>query len=344
MFRGTGPGKGHLNLEIGGQALNILLPEADCRLHSTIKREWGRYIKDSDEGSCTVEVLPYSQERAYAWDTEELDRLRRYFSMIHSRFPAPDQARGATEESIRLLRHLDPEEERSRLIGSLFERPGSLLYARTGPDFFFFDTESGSVLLFIQKKALLFNILLRFVNGISFRQSVLMPGFINGVMFALSYMLMRNKGLLLHGSAVQKGGRTVLFLGTSGAGKSTITRLCKPDVCFSDDGAVVRKEDARVYAYRSPFTQDRRRDRKPARVRGAVDKIFLLKKGHRHVVVPVEKSEIMQAVLMHLIHFYKYLDDQTAREGFHVVKEILDAVPVYKLEFARQGKIWDDII
>jgi hypothetical protein len=344
MFKGIGLRKRHLNLEIGGQIFNVFLPKADYSLYRGIKREWGQYITDSDEGGCSVEVLPYSQDSPFSWDRTELGRFRKYFSMIHSRFPSDDRMDRAIEESIRLLQHLDPEEERSRLIRSLFEKPGSLLYVRIGSDLFFFDTESESTFFLIQKKALLFSILLGIINGVSSRQSVLMPGFINGMMFASSYMLIRNRGLLLHGSAVQKGGRTVLFLGPSGAGKSTVTRLCEPDICFSDDGTVIRKEDDRVYAYKSPFTQDRRKDSKPVQVRGEVEKIFLLKKGHDHVVLPIEKNEIMHIMLMHLIHFYKYLNDQTAREGFYILKEILDILPVYKLEFAREGEIWDNII
>jgi hypothetical protein len=344
MFKGTSPRRRHLNLEIGGQIFNVFFPKTDYSLYSGIKRQWGQHITDSDEGGCSVKVLPYSQDRPFSWDPAELDRFRKYFSMIHSRFPSDNRIDRAIEESIRLLQHLDPEEESSRLIRSLFERPGSLLYVRIGSDLFFFDTESESGFFFIQKKALVFSILLGIINGISSIQSVLMPGFINGMMFAASYMLIRNEGLLLHASAVQRGGRTALFLGTSGAGKSTVTRLCEPDICFSDDGTVVRKEDKRVYAYKSPFTQDGRKDRKPVQVRGKVEKIFLLKKGHDHIILPIKKSEIMHIMLMHLIHFYKYLNDQTAREGFYILKEILDILPVYKLEFAREGKIWDNIM
>ena len=61
-------------------------------------------------------------------------------------------------------------------------------------------------------------------------------------------------------------------------------------------------------------------------------------------MLPIRKNELMCTILIHLIHFYKYLNDETARAGFYLLKEMLDTLPAYKLEFARKRKIWDDIL
>jgi len=66
MFKGKSLRRRHLNLEIGGQIFNIFFPKADYSLYSGIKREWGQYITDSDERGCSVEVLPYSQDRPFS--------------------------------------------------------------------------------------------------------------------------------------------------------------------------------------------------------------------------------------------------------------------------------------
>ena len=141
----------------------------------------------------------------------------------------------------------------------------------------------------------------------------------------------------------QKQGFTVFLTGLSGAGKSTITRLCKPDICYSDDGTIIKREENRLYAYHSPFTQYHRKDENPAVTKGEISKIFLLAKDTRHRVLPIKKNELMHTIVMHLVHFFKYLNDETAQRGFYLVKEILDDHPAYQLRFAKKKIIWDNI-
>lgn len=49
----------------------------------------------------------------------------------------------------------------------------------------------------------------------------------------------RGAGLLLHAAAVERGGRAVLLLGHSGAGKTTAARLAEADSVLADDAALL---------------------------------------------------------------------------------------------------------
>jgi hypothetical protein len=132
-------------------------------------------------------------------------------------------------------------------------------------------------------------------------------------------------------------------LGLSGAGKSTITRLCEPDICFSDDGVVIKNPANGIYAYRSPFGQSKANGSYDGPLKGELQKIFFLEKSSCTRVLPISRSELMSVILKNLIHFFKYLPPEAAQLGFYTVKAILERLPAYRLQFAKNTKIWDNI-
>src|SRR3989338_4469919 len=70
----------------------------------------------------------------------------------------------------------------------------------------------------------------------------------------LQNFLADNNGLIIHGSAVFNGSQAYIFLGRSGAGKSTIMNLLadkyKP---LADDTIIIKKENKRYYLYQTPM-------------------------------------------------------------------------------------------
>lgn len=64
--------------------------------------------------------------------------------------------------------------------------------------------------------------------------------------------------LAMHSSCIVKDGLAVLFLGESGTGKSTHTRLWREHIegswLLNDDSPILRFEEGRVYAYGSPWS------------------------------------------------------------------------------------------
>lgn len=75
---------------------------------------------------------------------------------------------------------------------------------------------------------------------------------------ALSMLSCSSKMVLIHSSTIVHQNRAVLFLGESGTGKSTHTRLWLthiPDAhLLNDDSPVIAAEDDGVYAYGSPWS------------------------------------------------------------------------------------------
>jgi hypothetical protein len=322
------PAEKALDVRIGGEGFQLSLGRVDTRLLHLTEKALRGYADGPVRDACRVEVIPYFHYQAFPWEPACLDRFRDLFLRVHARFPPDDEAGSSVRFSLKTLQYMDPGDETMRRITASLEESDSLIYARVGFDLFFMDTKSNVLSLIIKKRI---------------RQSLMVMGIMNGLMFAMSHLLMSHGGLLLHGAAVQKDDETVLFLGPSGAGKSTMARLCKPDVCFSDDGVIIRREGNAVYAYRSPFRQAKERGRWSHLDKGQVRRVFLLEKGREHKVLPLPKSDLMGVILLHLIHFFKFLDDETTRKGVFAVKEMMEQLPVHRLQFAKRRTLWHTI-
>jgi hypothetical protein len=45
--------------------------------------------------------------------------------------------------------------------------------------------------------------------------------------------------------------------------------------------------------------------------------------------------------LMHLIHYFKFLDTEMARRVFYTVGKLANRLPAYRLRFAKSDGVWD---
>ena len=74
----------------------------------------------------------------------------------------------------------------------------------------------------------------------------------------LGLMLVPLETVAIHSSCIVYRGKAVLFLGASGTGKSTHTRLWLENIegstLLNDDSPFVRVEDGKVWAYGSPWS------------------------------------------------------------------------------------------
>jgi hypothetical protein len=321
--------KKQLDIEIGCEVLRIDIAERDQRLFDVIRKSLKAYLTTSKKKGSLVRVVPYFDNHLFNWPQSELAKFRNFFRSVQQRFPPTHQLDETVDLSLNILQHYDTDDKSIRYLCACLESPRNLIYLMVGFDVYLYDVSSNTAFFFLKGHA---------------RPSHMLMGVMNGIMFVLSYRLIHGKGLLLHGAAIQKNDQTVLFLGLSGAGKSTITRLCDPDICFADDGVVVKHEKNLFYTYRSPFCQTKEKNNHADVAKGKIKKIFLLEKSDRYDVLPIAKNELMRITLMHLIHFYKYLNQETARLGFYEVKKLLETLPSYRLQFAKSGKIWHNIV
>lgn len=318
-----------LEIDIAGEIFQLNLKYPDRRLYHSAAQWFDRYKSPSTDRACKVDIFAYRGKRLYAWNPAELGRLERWLQKVHQRAPSSKQDAARISLTLDILRHFDPESPVMQRVRALFETNPKPMHAVAGADLLLYDKSTNSAYFFLKKRL---------------RRSHMLVGIINGIMFVLSYLLTCSGGVLLHGAAVERNRLGVLFLGASGAGKTTVARLCRPDICFSDDGVVVKNEGGRYYAYRSPFRQIEAFNHNTGIEKGEIKKIYLLEKGESRHVLPLKKNELMGMMLTHLTHFFKYLDREGAQKGFYAIKDMLDQLPVFRLQFIKSENIWNRLI
>lgn len=151
-------------------------------------------------------------------------------------------------------------------------------------------------------------------------------------------VLARRGGFLVHAASAIRNGKAFLFAGVSGAGKTTISRLAPADTTLlTDEISYVRRQNQGYVAYGTPFTGELAKlgENMAAPVAG----LYLLAKGLDNRVDPVERGEAVRSLLANLLFFAK--DEDLVQATFHSVFEFVNRVPVSRLTFAPDARVWE---
>lgn len=145
------------------------------------------------------------------------------------------------------------------------------------------------------------------------------------------HLLSRGRGVELHGCGLVADGRGSLFVGQSGAGKSTTARLwqqrCDP-LILSDDRIIVRKSNDEFWMYGTPWHGEA----ELAAAAGArLDHIFLLRQAPRNAIAelppPIAVSRLFACA------FPLFYDSSAIDFTLSLLGEIVQRVPVVELQF-----------
>jgi hypothetical protein len=143
--------------------------------------------------------------------------------------------------------------------------------------------------------------------------------------------LSRGRGVLVHACGLALGGRGILFLGTSGAGKSTSARLWKERggvTILSDDRIVIREEGDGYRIYGTPWHGEAGWET-PASVR--LDAVYILEQAPRNRIVELKPST---AVAQMMVRAFPAMWDQKGLEfAVRFLARLSENVPVRKLQF-----------
>lgn len=100
----------------------------------------------------------------------------------------------------------------------------------------------------------------------------------------LANLCLNDDIVFLHGSALVKNNKSYIFIGPSGAGKTTITKKVPKSFLLSDDTAVIKKIGKHFFIYSSPF------DKPSVQVFSSkkfpVEKIFILNQSPDTKITP----------------------------------------------------------
>jgi len=143
--------------------------------------------------------------------------------------------------------------------------------------------------------------------------------------------LSRGRGVLVHACGLALGGRGLLFLGTSGAGKSTTARLWKERggvTILSDDRIVIRAEGDGYRIYGTPWHGEAGWET-PASAR--LDAVYILDQAPRNRVQELKPST---AVAQMMVRAFPAMWDQKGLEfAVRFLARLAERVPVRRLQF-----------
>ena len=151
-------------------------------------------------------------------------------------------------------------------------------------------------------------------------------------------VLARQGGFLLHSASAIRNGKAFLFAGVSEAGKTTISRLAPPDTTLlTDEISYVRKQDAAYVAYGTPFTGELAK--LGENVSAPIAALYLLAKGAENRIDPIPPADAARSLLANLLFFAE--DEELVQATFHSAFEFVSRVPVSRLTFMPDARVWE---
>jgi hypothetical protein len=151
-------------------------------------------------------------------------------------------------------------------------------------------------------------------------------------------VLAREGGLLLHAASAIRNGRAFVFAGVSEAGKTTISRLAPADATLlTDEISYVRKQGDGYVAYGTPFTGELAK--LGENVSAPVAALYLLTKGSENRIEPVAEGEAVRLLLANVLFFAE--DQEFVQLAFHAACEFASRVPILRLTFVPDARVWE---
>lgn len=155
----------------------------------------------------------------------------------------------------------------------------------------------------------------------------------------LSFVLLPKRGFLLHAASVVRNGRAYVFVGRSGAGKSTVASLSPAGSVLTDEISLLRFSDGCWQAHGTPFWGEFRAAGMNRRY--PIAGIYMLSQAKEDRLEPLSTKEILRALLPCVLFF-------TSRKGAHeallqILLGLAEQVPCHRLSFRRGSGFWEVI-
>jgi hypothetical protein len=153
-------------------------------------------------------------------------------------------------------------------------------------------------------------------------------------------MLSRRGGLEIHGCGlIDISGEGYLFVGQSGAGKSTMARLWLGEpgaVILSDDRVVLRLETDGLRMYGTPWHGD---EPLASPLSARLQRVFLLRQHSMHQLVPLSHGDA--AARLFAASFPAFYDPSAIEQSLEFIAATVAAVPCCELRFTPAPSIID---
>lgn len=151
-------------------------------------------------------------------------------------------------------------------------------------------------------------------------------------------VLAKQGGFLLHSASAIRNGKAYLFAGVSEAGKTTISRLAPRDVTLlTDEISYVRRQGTGYVAFGTPFTGELAK--LGENVSAPIAALYFLGKGSENHIDPIPPGAAARSLLANLLFFAK--EEELVQASFHAAFEFVSRIPVSRLTFVPDARVWE---
>lgn len=153
----------------------------------------------------------------------------------------------------------------------------------------------------------------------------------------LSLLLLERDGLMLHAATIAVGDHADTFMGRSGAGKTTLSRLAPAECVLTDEISLVRLVQEKPRAYGSPFWGEFGGPGHPREL--PLEAIYVLAKDRRNFREQLPRAEAVAVLCAHTLFFVS--DREMTQALLQLCSAWVEAVPVYRLHFVPDSTVWE---
>lgn len=149
--------------------------------------------------------------------------------------------------------------------------------------------------------------------------------------------LAQGRGVIIHGCGIKQDDRGLLFVGESGAGKTTIARIWsqESDVeVLSDDRTIVRKKDDHFVMYGTPWHGEGKFG-SPGSVK--LDQMFFINHAGENSILESNKAHSVTQLLQ--CSFPTFWDAAGMEYSMDVFSDLAATIPCWMLSFKPDGSI-----
>jgi hypothetical protein len=152
----------------------------------------------------------------------------------------------------------------------------------------------------------------------------------------LTMVLLPQRGFLLHAATVVRDGRAYVFMGRSGAGKSTVASLSPAGTVLTDEISLLRFSDGCWQAYGTPFWGEFRAAGQNEHY--PIAGVYALVQSAEDRVESLTTKEVIKALLPCVLFFTPTVEAN--QDMLRLMLQFVTQVPCYRLHFRRDDGFW----
>ena len=156
-------------------------------------------------------------------------------------------------------------------------------------------------------------------------------------------VLGEREGCFVHSAALVKDKKGYLFLGDSGAGKSSLAGICDGSIVLSDDSPILCKRNGDYLVFPSPYHQIdpvNGLNKEVIGLSARVESLYFLTKDDQLYLDRVSRKIAISMILNRYILFFPYLSGRAKSTLFDLIRDLCDELPLHNLHFCLDKDVW----